>query len=69
MTHHDYNDYSAEVIWHVWNSGGSPDKIDDDRVLNNFNDGKDEEHAARVELDSQKLQQKTMLSFGSDLAP
>ena len=47
-------EYENEVFYQVWSAGGNLDRIDDDRVLDNFHDGEDEGYAAQIELISQK---------------
>ena len=49
--------YEGDVAYEVWRSGGNPDRINDDRVENNFYDGHDYEYAARRELSTQKPRQ------------
>jgi hypothetical protein len=47
-------EYEADVYYEVWRSGGSPDRIDTDRVEQNYYDGLTEERAACVEIEKQR---------------
>ncbi len=43
-------EYEADVAYAVWRSGGNPDRVDHDRVLDHYYDGRYSDEAARSEL-------------------
>lgn len=46
--------YRGDVIYDVWRYGGNVDRINDDRVHENYHSGVYAEDAARVEMRSQR---------------
>ena len=46
--------YHDDVFYKVWRWGGNPDRIDYDRVQNQYYEGQDSENAARQELRTQR---------------
>lgn len=46
--------YELDVFYEVWRSGGNPDRIDDDRVRSQYENGVDAEGAAQRELRAQR---------------
>ena len=45
--------YENDVFYEVWRGGGDPDRIDYDRVSENYQNGNSPEDTARVELKRQ----------------
>ncbi len=54
MSTDEQREYENEVFYQVWRAGGNPDRINDDRVLDNFYDHEDEDYAAQIELNAQR---------------
>lgn len=46
--------YDEDVFYDVWRSGGNPDRIDAERVMDHYYDGHSHEEAARAELRRQR---------------
>ena len=46
--------YEGDVWYEVWRRGGDPDRVNDDRVDNNYYNGIDADSAARIELQHQR---------------
>ncbi len=46
--------FERDVEYDVWRAGGDPDRVDRDRVQDNFYNGVDATHAANIELHKQR---------------
>lgn len=46
--------YEGDVWYDVWRGGGNPDRVDYDRVIDGYNDGRQAEDVARAELRRQR---------------
>ena len=42
--------YEGDVWYDVWRSGGNPDRVDHDRVIDGYYEGRQAEDVARAEL-------------------
>lgn len=58
------DDYRGDVTYEVWRSGGNVDRIDDDRVSDNYHDGEESDYAAQIELNSQRAARDRMRDCG-----
>lgn len=48
--------YEGDVSYEVWRRGGNPDRIDDDRVGDSYDNGLSHEQAASKEIRAQRPQ-------------
>jgi hypothetical protein len=46
----EYREYWGDVVYEVWRSGGNPDRVDDDRVMDDYYDHAEPEDSAMREL-------------------
>jgi hypothetical protein len=59
-------DYEADVFYEVWRSGGDPDRIDYDRLADNYWNGIDAETATHYELRAQRPKPRIEEEFYKD---